>query len=57
MEKNKLYTKDEVLKITKQIKQQQAKYNKVIQKKPNVKSDGIDGVVDWLKDILVTFKK
>lgn len=53
----KLYTKDEILKISKKAKQQEIEYNKILQQKPNVKQDGIDTVVDWLNDILVVFKK
>ena len=57
MDNTQKYTKDEILTGAKKIKQHELEYKKVIQKKPNIKYDGVDTVVDWLQDILMVFKK
>lgn len=57
MKKKILFSKDELLQKAKELKKQESEYNKIVQQKPNVKRDGIEPIVDWIKDLLLVMKK
>lgn len=56
--KNKvMFTKDELILKAKEIKQKEKEYNQIVNQKPNVKTDSLEDVVDWFKELLTVLKK
>ena len=52
-----MFTKDELIRKAKEVKQKEKEYNQIVNEKPNIQSDNIEDVVDWFKQILIALKK
>jgi hypothetical protein len=57
MNNKEMFTKHEIIDKANEVKLKEKEYNNVINQKPNVKSDNIEDIVDWFKQILLVLKK
>jgi len=52
-----VFTKDEIIRKSKELKQKEQEYNRIVVQRPNVQSDNLEDIVDWFKQILLVLKK